>query len=187
MTVYGRHGVSPAFLAELRERLPLALVVQHHGVALVECRAGLAIYTGRCPFHASPDGSETRGDDLHVFDRPAVQHTTPFYRCGKRVAGSETRLGCGAQGDILGFTMRKKNIGFVDALQELAELAEIPIAHETIEWTPPTAGETGDHLRQLAGIHKTAPPTDVEIAAKMARMAASRQRDIEAGRIWVVG
>ncbi len=90
-------SIPPAFLEELRARVPLSDVVGRR-IALV--RAGRE-YKARCPFHAEKTPS------FYVNDQKA------FFNC----------FGCGAHGDAVGFLMRHDGLGFPEAVEQLAGLA----------------------------------------------------------------
>ncbi len=90
------------FLDELRERLPLSDIIGQR-VKLV--RAGNE-FKACCPFHKEKTPS------FYVNDQKG------FYHC----------FGCGAHGDVLSFKMRHDNMGFMDAVEDLAARAgmEVP-------------------------------------------------------------
>ena len=58
-------------------------------------------YWGCCPFHNEKTPSFSVNEDKG------------FYHC----------FGCGEHGDIISFTMKSENVGFVDAIKELADMA----------------------------------------------------------------
>jgi DNA primase len=97
----------PAFLDELRMRLPVSDVIGRR-VKLV--RAGRE-FKACCPFHKEKSASFT------------VNDTKGFYHC----------FGCGAHGDIIGFTMRQENRSFPEAVEYLANLAGMPVPQSTPE------------------------------------------------------
>ncbi len=92
---------APQFLEELRSRVSLASVVSRH-VRLT--RRGKE-YVGLCPFHKEKTPSFNVVEDKH------------FYHC----------FGCGAHGDIVGFTMRITNLSFREAVEQLAREAGIRV------------------------------------------------------------
>lgn len=96
---------SPQFLEELRERLSLADIVSRH-VRLIKRGHD---YVGLCPFHKEKSPSFTVVEDKK------------FYHC----------FGCGAHGDIIGFTMRVDNLPFRDAVEDLAKQANLAIPQES--------------------------------------------------------
>ncbi len=89
--------IPPAFLEELRARVPLSDVI---GQRIALQRAGRE-YKARCPFHAEKTPS------FYVNDQKA------FFNC----------FGCGAHGDAVGFLMRHDGLGFPEAVEQLAGLA----------------------------------------------------------------
>src|ERR1700761_1968705 len=95
----------PAFLSELRDRLPLSDVA---GKRMRLIRAGRE-FKGCCPFHNEKPPSFTINDDKQ------------FYHC----------FGCGAHGDVIGFTMQLDRLSFPDAIETLAGLAGLPVPQNT--------------------------------------------------------
>ncbi|MEI8396407.1 MAG: CHC2 zinc finger domain-containing protein [Rhodospirillaceae bacterium] len=87
------------FLEELRARLAVSEVVARQGVVLK--RAGRE-FSGCCPFHHEKTPSFT------------VNDAKGFFHC----------FGCGAHGDVIGFTMRYGR-SFPEAVEELAAMAGI--------------------------------------------------------------
>jgi len=97
----------PQFLDEIRNRVSLASVVSRH-VKLV--RRGRE-YVGLCPFHNEKTPSF------------AVVEDKAFYHC----------FGCGAHGDVIGFSMRVGGAGFREAVEALAKEAGLQIPAELPE------------------------------------------------------
>src|SRR5579875_3411287 len=95
----------PRFLDELRHRISLAEIV---GRRVKLMRRGRE-YTGLCPFHKEKTPS------FHVVEEKG------FYHC----------FGCGAHGDAIGFAMQMQNLGFREAVEELAGLAGLEVPRET--------------------------------------------------------
>jgi DNA primase len=87
-------SIPPAFLEEIRARVPLSDVV---GRRIQLQRAGRE-YKSRCPFHAEKTPS------FYVNDQKA------FFNC----------FGCGAHGDAVGFLMRHDGLAFLEAVEQLA-------------------------------------------------------------------
>jgi DNA primase len=96
---------APQFLDEIRQRLSLAGVI---GRRVKLTRRGRD-YTGLCPFHKEKTPS------FNVVEDKA------FYHC----------FGCGAHGDVIGFTMRVENLGFREAVEQLARQAGLELPVET--------------------------------------------------------
>ncbi|MDR3518496.1 MAG: DNA primase [Azospirillaceae bacterium] len=97
----------PAFLDELRARLALSDVI---GKRLRLIRAGRE-FKAPCPFHNEKTPS------FYVNDQKG------FFHC----------FGCGAHGDIIGFTMRHDNLAFHEAVEQLAALAGMQVPQSTPE------------------------------------------------------
>ena len=97
----------PQFLDEIRNRVSLASVVSR-SVKLV--RRGRE-YVGLCPFHNEKTPSFTVVEDK------------AFYHC----------FGCGAHGDVIGFSMRVGGAGFREAVESLAKEAGLQIPDELPE------------------------------------------------------
>ncbi len=94
-------SLSPAFLDELRARVPLSPVVGRR-VKLV--RAGRE-WKGCCPFHNEKTPSFYVNDDKG------------FYHC----------FGCGAHGDVIRFLTEQEGLPFMDAVKSLAVQAGIEV------------------------------------------------------------
>ena len=90
-------SIPPAFLDELRARVPLSDIV---GRRIALQRAGRE-YKACCPFHAEKTPS------FYVNDQKA------FFNC----------FGCGAHGDAVTFLMRHDGLAFPEAVEQLAGLA----------------------------------------------------------------
>ncbi len=95
----------PSFLDELRARLPLSGIV---GKRLRLQRAGRE-FKACCPFHNEKTPSFYINDDKQ------------FYHC----------FGCGAHGDVIGFTMRFDRLSFPEAIETLAVQAGLPVPQDT--------------------------------------------------------
>jgi DNA primase len=89
--------IPSGFLEELRHRLPVSEVIGRHIRVIRTGREHKAL----CPFHHEKTPSFTINDDKG------------FFHC----------FGCGAHGDIIGFTMRYQHLSFIDALETLASHA----------------------------------------------------------------
>jgi DNA primase len=97
----------PRFLDELRQRVSLAEIVGRR-VKLI--RRGRE-FTGLCPFHNEKTPSFSVVEDKG------------FYHC----------FGCGAHGDVIGFTMQTENLSFPEAIEQLARRAGLEVPQETRE------------------------------------------------------
>lgn len=87
-------SITPRFLDEIRSRITLSDSI---GKRIKVTRAGRE-FKACCPFHKEKTPSFTINDDKQ------------FYHC----------FGCGAHGDVIGFTMRHDNLSFIDAVEKLA-------------------------------------------------------------------
>ncbi|MDE1901899.1 MAG: DNA primase [Alphaproteobacteria bacterium] len=96
---------SPAFLEEIRNRLSLSGVV---GARVRLIRAGRE-FKGCCPFHNEKTPSFYVNDDKQ------------FFHC----------FGCGAHGDVIGFTMRHDRLSFPEAVENLAAQAGMEMPRDT--------------------------------------------------------
>ncbi|MFO1056337.1 MAG: DNA primase [Dongiaceae bacterium] len=94
-------GFSPDFLEELRGRLSLADIIARK-VKLI--RRGREL-VGLCPFHNEKSPSFT------------VSEEKGFFYC----------FGCGAHGDAVTFVMRSEGLGFLEAIERLAEQAGLAV------------------------------------------------------------
>src|SRR5580704_4061279 len=97
--------LSPSFLAELRDRIPVSEVV---GKRVRLTRAGRE-FKACCPFHNEKTPSFYINDDKQ------------FYHC----------FGCGAHGDVIGFTMRHDHLSFPEAIETLAAQAGLAVPRDT--------------------------------------------------------
>ncbi|HUJ98054.1 MAG TPA: DNA primase [Stellaceae bacterium] len=97
----------PRFLDELRERLSLADVVGRR-VRLIKRGRD---YVGLCPFHKEKTPSFNVVEDKR------------FYHC----------FGCGAHGDVIGFTMQTANLSFPEAVEQLARQAGLDVPRQSRE------------------------------------------------------
>jgi len=98
-------ALPPSFLEELRSRISLAEVVSRR----VRLQKRGREYVGLCPFHKEKTPSFT------------VVEEKAFFHC----------FGCGAHGDVVGFTMRMGNLGFREAVESLAREAGLAVPVET--------------------------------------------------------
>jgi DNA primase len=89
------------FNDELRQRLSIVDVVGRH-IPLVKKGQN---YWGCCPFHNEKTPSFS------------VNEQKGFYHC----------FGCGEHGDIISFIMKSQNMGYIDAIKELATLAGLKL------------------------------------------------------------
>ena len=90
-------ALPPEFLDEIRAALPISQIVARH-VRLKKLRQD---HVGLCPFHQEKTPSFTVSDQKG------------FYHC----------FGCGAHGDVIGFTMKMERLPFPEAVERLAAVA----------------------------------------------------------------
>jgi DNA primase len=95
----------PAFLEEIRNRLPISGII---GSRIRLIRAGREM-KGCCPFHNEKSPSFYVNDDKQ------------FFHC----------FGCGAHGDVIGFTMRNDRLSFPEAIETLAAQAGLQVPRDT--------------------------------------------------------
>jgi DNA primase len=95
----------PAFLEEIRARLPLSGLI---GTRVRLIRAGRE-YKGCCPFHNEKSPSFYVNDDKQ------------FYHC----------FGCGAHGDAITFAMQHEKLSFPEAVEMLAGQAGLQVPRDT--------------------------------------------------------
>ncbi|MEY2883998.1 MAG: primase [Pseudomonadota bacterium] len=100
-------SLPPAFLDELRARVPLSPVV---GRRVKLTRAGRE-WKGCCPFHNEKTPSFYVNDDKG------------FYHC----------FGCGAHGDVIRFLTDQEGLGFIDAVKQLAAQAGMEVPSDSPE------------------------------------------------------
>jgi DNA primase len=110
----------PGFLDELRNRITLSELVGRR-VALK--RKGRE-YAGLCPFHNEKTPSFWVNDQKN------------FFHC----------FGCGAHGDVIGFTMRIDNVSFPEAIERLAGEAGLEV--------PETTPQERERAKVVATLHQ---------------------------------
>ncbi len=99
--------IPPAFLDEIRARVPLAELIGRR----VKLKKRGREYEGLCPFHSEKTPSFT------------VSEAKGFYHC----------FGCGAHGDAIGFVMRSEGLSFPEAVEKLAGEAGLPVPQSSPE------------------------------------------------------
>ena len=88
--------IPDSFIQELLGRVDIVDVVERH----VPLKKAGANYSACCPFHSEKTPSFT------------VSPSKQFYHC----------FGCGMHGSAIGFVMQYSGLGFVEAVEELAEV-----------------------------------------------------------------
>ncbi|MEW8507278.1 MAG: DNA primase [Candidatus Thiodiazotropha sp.] len=130
-------GKIPAqFIDDLLNRIDVVDVINRR----VPLKKAGRDYQARCPFHDEKTPSFT------------VSPQKQFYHC----------FGCGAHGSAIGFIMEYENLGFVEAVEELAHAAGLEVPRET-------AADSGPDLRPLYGL--------MEEAARFYRHQLKHHRD----------
>jgi DNA primase len=94
-----------SFMDEIRNRVRVSEVI---GKFVTLRRAGRE-YHALCPFHKEKTPSFTINDEKG------------FYHC----------FGCGAHGDVIGFTMEYEHLGYREAIEKLAGMAGLNVPRET--------------------------------------------------------
>ncbi len=138
----------PQFLDEIRDRVSLASVVSRH-VKLV--RRGRE-YVGLCPFHNEKTPSFTVVEDK------------AFYHC----------FGCGAHGDVIGFSMRVGGAGFREAVEALAKEAGLQI--------PDELPEDRERAARAKTLHDACAAASAFFEAQLKEPGAQKARDYLARR-----
>ncbi len=104
--------IPPEFIQTLLGRIDLVDLI---GQSVPLKKAGVN-YVARCPFHQEKTPSFS------------VSPARQFFHC----------FGCGASGNAISFVMQHRGAGFVDAVQQLADLVGLPVPHSsTATPTPP--------------------------------------------------
>lgn len=96
--------IPESFIQELLNRVDIVDVVERH----VSLRKAGANYSACCPFHSEKTPSFT------------VSPSKQFYHC----------FGCGAHGSAIGFLMEYSGLGFVEAVEELANNAGLTVPQQ---------------------------------------------------------
>jgi DNA primase len=96
--------IPESFIQELLARVDIVDVVERY----VQLKKAGANYQACCPFHSEKTPSFT------------VSPTKQFYHC----------FGCGAHGSAIGFVMQYAGLGFVEAVEELANHLGMPVPRE---------------------------------------------------------
>ena len=104
--------IAQSFIDDLLTRVDIVEVVGR----TVSLRKTGRDFQGLCPFHNERTPSFTVSPDKQ------------FYHC----------FGCGAHGSAIGFLMNHDSLGFVEALEELAGMQNLPVVYETEGTSQPT-------------------------------------------------
>jgi len=117
-------SLPPGFLDELRARVPISEIVGRRVTwDARKSSAARGDFWACCPFH------EEKSPSFHVDDRKG------FYHC----------FGCHASGDAIKFLTERENMGFMDAVEELARAAGMEMPARD-----PAVAERAEKRRGLA-------------------------------------
>lgn len=120
--------ISEAFIQEVVSRVNIVDVID----AEVTLKKSGLNYSACCPFHHEKTPSFT------------VSPTKQFYHC----------FGCGVHGNVVGFLMEHKGLGFVDAISELAGQVGLTVPEfDAVDETKSTIGMR-DMLEKAATLYK---------------------------------
>ena len=97
-------SIPQSFIQELLARADVVEIVGRY----VQLKKGGANFMGLCPFHAEKSPSFS------------VSPTKQFFHC----------FGCGKTGNAIGFLMEHAGMGFVEAVQELAQQYGLQVPQE---------------------------------------------------------
>lgn len=98
--------IPKSFIQDLLNRLDIVDVIERY----VPLKKSGANYAACCPFHNEKSPSFT------------VSQSKQFYHC----------FGCGAHGTAIGFVMEHAGLGFVDAVEELAQSIGVEVPREAV-------------------------------------------------------
>jgi len=115
--------IPDSFIQGLLQRIDIVDLIDAH----VPLKKAGANFVACCPFHAEKTPSFT------------VSFDKQFYHC----------FGCGAHGSAIGFLMEYAGLGFVDAVQELAQRVSVAMPEEVAQSVPSTARMTSQTLVEL--------------------------------------
>ncbi len=141
-------AIEPGFLDEIRARVAVSDVV----ATRVKLQRRGREHVGLCPFHNEKTPSFTVNDDKG------------FFHC----------FGCGAHGDVIGFSMRIDNLAFPDAVERLAGQAglQVPVA------TP----EAREREKQRASLYEVVEAAAVWFEGRLGGADGRGARDYLIGR-----
>ena len=119
--------IPPGFIQDLLARTDIVDVVSRH----VELKKGGANLMGLCPFHGEKSPSFS------------VSPSKQFYHC----------FGCGVNGNAISFLMEYSGLGFVEAVQELAQGAGMQVPSD--ERSPQDRERAAEHKKHQATLSET--------------------------------
>ncbi len=117
-----RVSIPQSFIQELLARVDVVEVVGRH----VQLKKSGANYMGLCPFHGEKSPSFS------------VSPSKQFFHC----------FGCGKSGNAIGFLMEHAGMGFVEAVQELAQGSGLQVPDERA--SPAERARAAEQRRQQA-------------------------------------
>lgn len=115
-------SIPQSFIQELLSRVDVVEVVGRH----VQLKKSGANYMGLCPFHGEKSPSFS------------VSPSKQFYHC----------FGCGKNGNAIGFLMEHAGMGFVEAVQDLAQTCGLQVPDERA--SPAERARAAEQRRQQA-------------------------------------
>jgi len=122
--------IPQGFILDLLARVDIVDVVGRH----VQLKKGGQNLVGLCPFHGEKTPSFT------------VSPTKQFFHC----------FGCGAHGSAIGFLMDHRGMGFVEAIEELAQGAGMTVPRDSVRDGQEAAQQRGltDALQRAADFYR---------------------------------
>jgi DNA primase len=135
--------IPPTFVQELIGRTDIVELV---GRAVELKRAG-TVWKGLCPFHSEKSPSFT------------VSPSRQTYHC----------FGCGVHGNAVGFLMEHHGLGFVEAVEDLAQRAGLPVPKTRARSRNEPATRPGRSARRPSPRSSTVPPPITGPSSRRAR------------------
>src|SRR5687767_15172880 len=115
--------IPQSFIQDLLHRVDIVDVVERH----VKLKRAGSNYVACCPFHSEKTPSFT------------VSQTKQFYHC----------FGCGAHGTAIGFLMEYSSLGFVEAVNDLAQSVGMTVPQEARSEHSQRRAEQSDDLHAV--------------------------------------
>ncbi len=119
--------IPQSFIQDLLHRVDIVDVIDRH----VKLKKAGANFAACCPFHSEKSPSFT------------VSPTKQFYHC----------FGCGAHGTAISFLMEYSGLGFVEAVQDLAQNVGLTVPEErgeqSAQYRKRTESEDGEDLHEI--------------------------------------
>ncbi|MBK7352643.1 MAG: DNA primase [Nitrosomonas sp.] len=110
--------ISQSFIQVLLKRIVIVYIIEQ----IIQLKKSCSYYVACCPFHNEKTPSFS------------VNQSKQFYHC----------FGCGKHGNAINFLIEFSGISFVDAVENLAAQAGLPIPHKTV--VTPVAERSGFRL-----------------------------------------